>query len=408
MATPLAGVIAPGLKYVVSSEERPWWGERLGRVQLGEAPVDAWIHAASLGEAVAAGALRDALGQHHPEARFLFTATTRTGRARLAKLGAPAALAPLDTPQAVSAFFRAARPRRALMLETELWPEWLVRAGDAGVPVAVVSARLSARSARRYAWLGAPLRSRVSALAAVLCQTEEDRARWLALGAREERTDVVGNLKFDALPEPAPDRGAARAAQGLDPARPLLVLASLRPGEARLLARAWNALPAPARERWQVAAVPRHPHAAKAIRAEAEEAGAMLVAGGSPPAGAWRWDDRPGVLAGYYAGADVAFVGGSLVPRGGHNPLEPAAAGAAVLVGPHMHAQRPAMDLLARSNAVTVVDEAALAGALTVLLEDDAERRRCSAAGLAAARQARGAARRAALRLVEWGVWPPA
>ena len=408
VATPIAGALAPAVGLLAGPEERPVWGERLGRVSAGAAPVDAWIHAASLGEAVAAGALRDALRAVRPSARFLFTATTRTGRERLKKLGAPAALAPLDTPQAAAAFFGALRPPRLFLIETELWPEWLTRARRNQVAVAVVSARLSARAASRYAWLGAPLRELLQGLTAVLCQTEDDRARWLALGAPAERTAVTGNLKFDALPGPAPDRGAARGALGLEPRRPLLVLASLRPGEGRLLAAAWNAQAPQTRSQWQVVAVPRHPHASRAIRTEAEEAGAMVVAGGSPEPGAWRWDDRPGVLSEYYAAAEVAFVGGSLVPLGGHNPLEPAAAGAAVIMGPHFESQKPAMDLLSAAQAVVVTEGNALAGTMRRVLESEAERSGLMAAALRAAAGARGAAQRAVARLMEWGAWSAA
>jgi len=405
--TPVAGALAPAAG-AFAGAERPLWKERLGHPGSAPGAVDAWIHSASLGEAVAAQALHDALRAQRPNARCFFTATTRTGRERLGKLGAPAALAPLDTPQAADAFFGALRPPRLFLIETELWPEWLARARRNHVVVAVVSARLSARTTERYAWLGAPLRELLRGLAAVLCQTEEDRARWLALGARPERTAVTGNLKFDALPAPAPDRGAARAALGLDRARPLLVLASLRPGEGQRVARAWNALVPETRARWQVAAVPRHPHASHALRSEAEEVGAMIVSGGNPEPGAWRWDDRPGVLAEYYAAADVAFVGGSLVPLGGHNPLEPAAAGAATLIGPHHESQRPAMELLAAAQAVVVTSEETLAGTLRNLLEDEAERARLAAAGVRVAANARGAAKRAVAQLMEWGAWSAA
>jgi 3-deoxy-D-manno-octulosonic-acid transferase len=402
-ATPIAGALAP-VAGIFAGAERPLWSERLGRLESAPGPVDAWIHSASLGEAVAAQALHDALRAQHPGARCFFTATTRTGRERLGKLGA-AALAPLDTPQAAAAFLGALRPPRLFLLETELWPEWLTRARRNQVAVSVVSARLSARTAERYAWLGAPLRELLKGLTAVLCQSEADRARWLALGARPERTAVIGNLKFDASPAPAADRGAARAALGLDRERPLLVLASLRPGEGRCLATAWNTLAPETRARWQVVAVPRHPQASRAIRTEAEEAGAMVVSGGEPEPGAWRWDDRPGVLAGYYAVAEVAFVGGSLVPLGGHNPLEPAAAGAATIIGPHHESQKPAMDLLVAAQAVLVTREEELAGALRGLLESEAERAPLAEAGLRVAAAARGAAKRAVAQLVEWGAW---
>lgn len=407
LVTPAVGAAAPALGALLPPEERALWGERLGHPLAPAGAVDAWIHSASMGEAVAAEALGNALRQTRQEARFLFTATTRTGRERLARLG-PAALAPLDTPQAAGAFLRAARPPRVFLIETELWPRWLLCARERGIPVSIASARLSAGSARRYAWLGDPLRALVGGLAAVLCQSEADRDRWLSLGARPERAAVVGNLKFDALPEPAADRVAARAALDLDPSRPLLVLASLRPGEAKRLAAAWSALSPGTRQLWQVAAVPRHPHAARTVREEAEQAGAMLVSAGVPPLGAWRWDDRPGVLASYYAAADAAFVGGSLVPLGGHNPLEPAAAGAAVIVGPFHEAQAPAMEALRRADAVLVADDRGLVPALRLVLEDEGRRGEMSRAGLAAARAARGAGVRAVEKLREWCLWPPA
>src|SRR5262249_47567626 len=143
-------------------------------------------------------------------------------------------------------------PARLFVVETEIWPHWLLAARAGGTPFAFVSARLSERSVRGYRRLGAPLRALLAAAAAGLCQSEDDGRRWLALGARPDRVAVTGNLKFDALPGPEPDRAAARAALGLDPGRPALVLGSLRPGEAGVLAVAWGALPAETRACWQV------------------------------------------------------------------------------------------------------------------------------------------------------------
>jgi 3-deoxy-D-manno-octulosonic-acid transferase len=333
------------------------------------------------------------------------TATTRTGRERLLALEPGARLAPLDTPQAAAGFFAAVKPQRLFLIETELWPQWLIRARREGVPVAVLSARLSAGAARRYGWLGSPFRELIGSLAAVLCQSDEDRARWLLLGARPEHTAVAGNLKFDSLPASASDHAAARAARGLDPTRPVLVLGSLRPGEVKILAAAWQALDAQTRSRWQVVAVPRHPRASGSLRAEARAAG-VSVTPEAPVGGAWRWDDHAGVLPGYYAAADVAFVGGSLLPYGGHNPLEPAAAGAAVIVGPHAFAQGPAMELLRSHAAVIVADAGEIGRSLAALLTQDDARGRAAGAGLEAVRSARGASRRAVARLTEWGLWP--
>ena len=262
--------------------------------------------------------------------------------------------------------------------------------------------------------LGKGLRSLVAGLEGVLCQGDDDARRWLALGAAPARTEVVGNLKNDALPRRAASVREARVGLGLEPDRPLLVLGSLRPGEVRLIARAWRGLPADLRDTWQVAAVPRHPRASAELAAEARAAGQPVARSGATmdavaQPGAWHWDDRTGVLNAYYSAADVAFVGGSLLPYGGHNPLEPAACEAAVVIGAHHASQRDAVRTLEAARAVRVVaDGAALSRALEVLLGDAAERARQAGAGRLAAEEMRGAARRAVARLAAWKLWPPA
>ncbi|MEO5989186.1 MAG: glycosyltransferase N-terminal domain-containing protein [Candidatus Eisenbacteria bacterium] len=388
-----------------SPHERPLWGERMGEVAL-PGGCHAWVHAASLGEAMAVPPLVAALDAVQPGARIYLTSTTRTGRERLAALGRPRSLAPIDSPQSARRFFLGIQPERVFLLETELWPHWLLRARAENVPVAIVSARLSERSVRRYRALGSELRGLVGGLDAVLCQGEGDQQRWLALGARPERTRVVGNLKSDGLPEPSPDRAAARGMLGIDPHRPLLVLGCVRPGEARLLARAWLQLPQGLRSAWQVVAVPRHPRAAAELRSEAAQAGVAST----DPLGqqeGWRWDDRIGVLIDWYRAADVAFVGGSLASYGGHNPLEPAACGAAVVMGHHHSSQRDAVEAMDRRQAIWIVkDVGALAGAWNALLGSNAVRATRAEAALAVARGQRGSAARAVSRLAEWGLWP--
>ncbi|HVP15482.1 MAG TPA: glycosyltransferase N-terminal domain-containing protein [Terriglobales bacterium] len=407
-AAPCAGAVLSLARPLAPREERALWDERLGGAPL-TGGADAWIHAASLGEATAVAPLLRELTRSRPGARCVLSATTRAGRSRLGGLGAPAGLAPFDTPQAVSRFFRGVAPRRLFLIETELWPHWLLRARAADVPVAVVSARLSARSLAGYRHLGRPFRALVAGLAAVLCQTASDLERWRALGARAERSAVTGNLKDDGLPEPARDRAAARASAGLDPARLLLVLGSVRPGEAAMLARAWRRLPAALRGRWQVAAIPRHREASADLEREAAAAGQEIARPGEARRpGTWAWDDRLGVLARYYAAAEVAFVGGSLVPLGGHNPLEPAACGAALLMGAHHEHQRDAVEALVRAGALRVAaDEEELAAALALWLGDAPARERAGAAALATAAARKGAARRTVAQLEEWGLWPP-
>ena len=421
LLAPSIGAIAPAAAIFASPAERRLWSERMGRVSL-KGGCDAWIHAASLGEAAAAGPLAHALLALEPRARLWLTAQTRTGRARLGELGLPVSLAPIDSPQAVARFFAGVSPRLVLIVETELWPHWLLRARLSRVPVVIVSARLAERSVRSYRVLGGGLRSLVSGLAGVLCQSEEDARRWRALGSPERRTEVVGNLKNDALPRRAPSVREARAALGLTPDLPLFVLGSVRPGEVRLLARAWLGLPERLRAGWQVVAVPRHPPASAELAAEARAAGQPVVrrndagtgahgawSAEEGAAGAWRWDDRTGVLNAYYAAADVAFVGGSLLPYGGHNPLEPAATGAAVVIGRHHPSQADAVRALERRQAVRVVSPGAeLQQALETLLVDGDERQRQAEAGRTVAEVMRGAARRAVARLAEWKLWPPA
>jgi 3-deoxy-D-manno-octulosonic-acid transferase len=403
---PLLGLIAPGARAFASSEERALWDERLGRRAL-ETGVDAWIHAASLGEALGVGPLVRELEGSQPGARIHLTSMTRAGRHRLTQIRPEASLAPIDAPQLVGRFLTALRPARLFLVETELWPHWLLQASARHIPVAVVSARLSSRSVASYGRLGIGLRRLVGGLSAVLCQSDEDRDRWLLLGAPPARSAVTGNLKNDALPVPVADRGGARQALGLDPERPLIVFGSIRPGEVRLLARAWGELPEPLRARWQVAAIPRHRHAASGLEAEAAESGQPLARSGVPVGDAWRWDERTGVLPSYYAAAEVAVVGGTLAPYGGHNPLEPAACGAAVVVGPHHESQAQAVGaLLAHDAAWVTRSSAELVAALRSLVEDPVIRTARAQAARAVVEAGRGAARRTVERLEEWGLWP--
>lgn len=408
LVAPCLGVLAPAAGVFASTPERRLWSERMGRVSM-PGGCHAWVHAASLGEANAVGPLLRELVALQPEARLYLTATTRTGRARLGAHGRPVSLAPIDSPQAVRRFFEGVRPARLFVVETELWPHWLMQARARKVPVAVVSARLGEASVQRYRQLGGGLRRLVAGLDAVLCQGESDERRWRQIGARPERTVVVGNLKNDALPEGGEDRPAARTALGLDRARPLLVLGSVRPGEVRLLARAWRRLPPALRATWQVGVLPRHPRASAELRAEAADVRQPIVREGAPVDGAWRWDETLGGLGRWYAGADVAFVGGSLRPYGGHNPLEPAAVGAPVIVGPfHAHQADAVRALHARGGAWIVRSEDELVMALTALLGDASVREARAAAARATVAAARGAGRRTVARLAEWSLWPVA
>lgn len=395
---------------------------RLGRVRR-STPAGAWVHAASLGEAAAVPPLADALRREAGEVRLLCTATTAAGLRRLRqRCPAPdAAMAPLDAPWLVERFLSRVAPRLALLVETELWPHWLLALERRRTPVAVVSARLSPGSLRAYRWLGAPFRRALGTLAAVLAQSEEDASRWREAGVPADRVEVGGSLKVDALPVGRADRAAARQRLGLEPLRPVLTLGSVRPGEARRLARAWAAQPVALREAWQVVLVPRHLKAAAALAREVEELGIPLVlherglapslmaaAEAGPSPRPWRLHAELGVLGAYYEAADVAFVGGSLEPHGGHNPLEPAALGVPVVMGPHHASQLTAVRALcARGGLVVAEDAPALEAALAGLLGDGAARQRRGAAALESVRLMQGVAARTVAALAARGLWPP-
>ncbi len=405
MLAPVLGALAPSAGMFASPNEQPFWKERMGDAAL-PGGCHAWVHAASLGEAAAVPPLLRELRRSVPEARFWLTATSRGGRAKLRQIERTVSLAPIDSPQAVRRFVDGVAPERLLLVETELWPHWLLRARAEEIPVAVVSARLSERSVGRYRGLGPAMRGLVGGLAAVLCQTEEDRRRWLEIGANRDRVRVVGNLKSDGLPEPAEDRAVARAAMGADPERPLFVLGSLRPGEGRQLARAWMALPEALRARWTVVAVPRHPRASEELGAEVSAAGVTVTSDPSR-SDAWVWDDRTGVLVDWYRGADVAFVGGSLSPYGGHNPLEPAACGAAVMMGLHHASQLDYVRALRGGDAIELLEAGdALAGSLRKLLGDDELRAQRARRARQVAESQRGSAARAVAALKEMALWP--
>lgn len=404
LLAPVAGVLAPAAGAFAPRAEREHWRDRLGFAPaLGGC--QAWIHAASLGECAAVGPLARELRALDSEARLMLTSSTRTGRERLLALGVPVALAPFDAPQAVRRFLARVRPARLLVIETELWPHWLVETRRSRIPVAFVSARLSETSAQGYRRLGRPLRELLEGVAAVLCQSVEDAARWRSAGVPEEKLAVCGNLKFDALPESVADgeHATRRAALGLDPARPLLTLGSLRPGEAGLLARAWRSLDPLLARRWQVAAVPRHEPALAGLESEARAAGL----GREPEAASgWHWDARPGVLMAYYAASEAAFVGASLVPLGGHNPLEPAALGAAVLMGSEFGHQRQAVEALQRRGGIEIVTAEGLSDALARLLADQPAREARRRGARLAVDELRGGSHRAVSELALRGFWP--
>ena len=328
--------------------------ERFGRYGAPTEPGRLWIHAVSLGETRAAAILIAALRRQQPGVRILLTHGTATGRAegrRLLGPGDAQAWLPWDVPAAVDRFLLHFRPGLGVLMETEIWPNLVAGCGARGVPLVLANARLSEKSMRQALRIAPLSRPAYAALAAVWAQTAADAARLARVGAQV--AGVLGNLKFDAVPEPAllAQGQAWRARSG----RTVILLASSRDGEEAALLRLLQPprepeprqQPAPeARDEAGASAVqwlivPRHPQRFDEVAALAAAAGFSVSqrsawGAGGPAAAAQLWiGDSVGEMPAYYSLARVALLGGSFEPLGGQNLIEAAAFGCPVVMGPH-------------------------------------------------------------------------
>lgn len=391
-------------------EYRRHWGERfLGAGAPIERPRGAaliWLHAVSLGETRAAQPLLEALAQAHPQAQFLLTHMTPTGRAAGAELARrlPGRVhqryLPYDLGFAVRRFMRELRPDVGLLMETEIWPRLLQEAAAVGLPMLLVNARLSARSLAKGLRFERLLRAAGQGLRAVGAQSEADAGRLRRLYAGP--VEVTGNLKFDLQPDAALQaRGQAlRARLRALAARPVWLFASTREGEERLLLEALAQRVGQPRP-WLVF-VPRHPQRFD------EVAGLLQELGAAP----WRrasWDvhlaqdapvpepprllgDSMGEMPLYYALADVAFIGGSLLPFGGQNLIEACACGCPVVLGPHcFNFAQASADALQAGAAQAVADADQAIEALARISGDAGLQARMAEAARAFAAAHRGA-----------------
>ena len=385
---------------------RPRWrqgvAERLGAhpaAHSAERPI--WVHGASVGEIRAALPLLDALAARGHAVVASTMTTTGRAVARVARPALATGLAPLDHPWTVARALARVRPKALVFIETELWPSWVRAAHERGIPALVVSARLSERSFARWQRLGGALRPTLGRYRAIAARSEADAARFVALGAPSERVSVGGDLKLDAAPAGA----AAPALAALLGDVPHVVAGSTHEGEE---AAALGALGAAERAGLGAALViaPRHPERFARAAEIVAQAGRPLRRRSTPGSGALAAGevlllDTLGELASLYAGARIAFVGGTLVPVGGHNVLEPARAGCPVLFGPHVESTRDsAALLLAAGAAQSVPDARALAAAVVEALAQPAEAKARGARGAAALAAHRGASARS-VELIE-------
>ena len=396
-------------------EYRRHLGERFGahRARADLQPL-IWLHAVSVGETRAAQPLVAALLERYPGHQVLVTHMTPTGRETGAALFAGQrvrqAYLPYDTPFALRRFLRAWRPTICIVIETELWPNLAAVARSEGVPMALVSARLSERSLRKARRWAALIRPALASLDLVLAQTDADARRLAQLGRRA--VPVLGNLKFDVVAEPLLEALGHRWRKAWLAARPAadalprscVIAASTREGEEALLLDAWAAqLQPPAlasRFPPLLVMVPRHPQRFDEVAALIEARGwrmtrRSLLANAQACDAQVLLGDSMGEMTAYYALADVAIIGGSLLPFGGQNLIEACAAGVPVIVGPHTFNFGEAADQAIAADAAIRVPDAshAVGRALAVVLEPG-RRQSMSDHALAFAGRHRGATAR--------------
>jgi len=384
---------------------------RLGAVppdlaQPGSQPA-IWVHAVSVGEVVASSAVIEGLRRQFPSHRVVVSTTTSTGQ-KLAAKRFPAETVfyfPVDFAFAVRPYLQALRPALCVIAETEFWPNFLRLARRSGARIAVINCRISDRSYPRYKRLRPLLAKVLAHVDLFLAQTEQDRRRLVEIGADETKTAVSGNLKFDVTPPPAPAIVASlRAAFTASGAGPVLVCGStLDPEEGALLSTFRNILATHPKAVMVLA--PRHPERFDQVATLVEQLSFRMwrrsLWSGEPVAGGVLLLDSIGELAAIYSLATVAFVGGSLVPRGGHNILEPALHGAPIVTGNHYENFRDIVDFFLSRKAVRVVALADLPLVLIELIENVEQRTALGRNALAALESQRGATSRTIRALVE-------
>lgn len=372
------------------------WTERFGYFPPMPQPGCLWVHAVSVGETRAALPLLRALRERYPALPLLVTATTPTGSRQIREAlqgSVQHVYAPYDFPAAVDRFLNRTRPRLGIVMETELWPNLFHQCRTRHLPLIVANARLSERSASGYRRLPGLTASTLACATLIAAQTEADAGRFRQLGA--PRVRVTGNIKYDLTLPPELTGQSRELRRLLGRERPVLIAASTHAGEEQPILDAFAELRRDHPD-LLLMLVPRHPERFSQVKALCQQRGLAVVT---------RSERRPcdsqtqiflgdtmGELLLFYGAADLAFVGGSLVPTGGHNVLEPALLGLPVLFGPHMfNFTEASQRLLAATAAWQVADAGELARITGKLLVDPALAQAAGRRGKAIVEANRGA-----------------
>jgi 3-deoxy-D-manno-octulosonic-acid transferase len=346
-----------------SPKYRQNWSERLGFMPF-KSKQCIWIHAVSLGEMIAAGPLIKELLAKYPEREIVVTATTPTGRERIkSTLGNTVKYGyfPFDLPFLWNIFFLRVKPMVMITMETELWPNLFHRCAQKNIPVLVANARLSERSMEKYQIIKSLTRSMLQCVTQVMAQTTQDKERFVALGLDPGRCQVVGNVKFDLTPPDALADKFVSLRKNFE-GRLVWIIASTHSGEEQVLFEVYKHIKLRVPTLLLICA-PRHPERFAEVEALAEEERLRLITRSSGAAVTEEVDvlllNTMGELLYYYGASDIAFVGGSLVPIGGHNLLEPAVLGLPILTGPHVENFVAVTAMLKEAGAVIQIDDAA-------------------------------------------------
>jgi 3-deoxy-D-manno-octulosonic-acid transferase len=376
-------------------------GERFGVVPAGIRAHGVWFHTVSAGETIAAAPLIRALAGHFSASPFLVTTMTPTGSAQVSQRLADCVdhcYAPYDFGFAVRRFFDRVQPRVLILMETELWPNLIAEAHRRGVPVLLVNARLSERSTRGYQRIGSLTRPMMQRMHFIACQSADHVDRFISLGADESKVAALGSVKYDVtLPPDFSDQVQSLSEQFEIGGRPVWIAASTHPGEDEIVLRAFAEIRVRCPE-LVLLLVPRHPVRTDAVSDLVTTAGFSVSRHSTRSQGEIPGPtdvvigDVMGTLLTLYGLADIAFVGGSFVAVGGHNPLEPALCRIPIVSGPHQFNFTDVMkDLENCGGLQTVQTSSQLATTVIGWLADDPARQRAGEAAAATLDENRGA-----------------
>ena len=375
------------------------WQERLGFYHLPEQKDLIWLHAVSVGEAEAAFVLIKRWQQQQPASQFLVTTTTPTGSARVKAVLADSVLhvyLPYDIPVIVNRFIKHFQPRLAIIMEKEIWPNLYAACHKANIPIILLNARLSARSAQAYLKIPALIKPALHLINQIAVQTDDDKRHFIAIGAKPETVQVLGNIKFDVAISPETIQQGQQLKQSLFAKRFVWIIASSHPGEEEILLNLYPQLRAKIAN-LLLLIVPRHPERFKQVQALCQQKQLAVVMRSSQPTRLPAntdvyLADSMGELRMLYASADIAFVAGSLAAIGGHNVLEPAAIGIPVLFGSQMfNFQAIADSMLENQAAWQCQDAEAISAAVLKLYQQPELRQALAEKGLAFVQASRGA-----------------